>query len=182
MESNLDLLENYKIFKDNNGNSYVSCEVDDIHYTVRIRSKELRDILSLKAARKGLISIKQTVNKIIEELEAESILATDIEEVNIRYAMRGNAIYIYLGDGDYLVKISDEGVKRTRNKAVRFIHSKLRGKLAYKKEAKGNLELFWKYVPICNEKDRLLFLTFLLNCCFPAVSYTHLTLPTSDLV
>lgn len=171
MKNILDLLGDHGIFKDSIGNIYVSIEVDGTYYTTRLRSKELRDLLSIIVARKGLVSIKKTVNEIIEKLEAEAILATEVEEVNLRYSMRDGALYISLADRDYLVKISDEGIKRIRNRNIKFVYSKHRGKIAYKKEAKGNLERLWKYVPIRNKNSRLLFLVGLLNCCFPDTDY-----------
>lgn len=174
MKAKSDLLGVYKVIKDKIGNNYVTCEVDEITRTFRIHSKEMREILTLKAARKELKPLKQLVNKAIEELEAKSVLATDIEEVNIRYAIRNNAIYVYLGDDDHLVKISEEGVKRTRNRSVRFIYSKHRGKLAYKKGTKNMkrfLNLLWRYIPVSNEEDQLLLLAYLLDCCFPDTDY-----------
>lgn len=175
MKGHSDLLGNYKSIKTANGNSYIVCEVDEVTRVVRLPSKELREIIAFKAAKKGLKSLKQVVNKSIEELEAKSVLVQTTAEVNIRYAMRDNAIYIYLGDDDYLTKISKEGVKRTRNKSVMYVHSKHRGKLAYKNDGKGNfknfMKLFWRYVPVRNEEDQLILLTYLLDCCFPDTDY-----------
>lgn len=162
------------------GTRYIELKVNDIALVVSNGSKELHELICLKAIEKGIKPNKTTINQIIEELEAESIQTATIKEVHKRYALVNGALYINTGNDDSWIKISKEEIKHLKSKLVKFAFSKHRGKLAYNREIKRSfkrfIKLLRKYVPVKNEEDLLLLLVYMVDSCFPDTDYQILVI------
>lgn len=162
------------------GKRYTEVIVKDDPLVVLNGSKESRELICLKAIEKGLKPNRPTINQIIEELEAESILSATTMEVHKRYALVNGALYINTGIDNFRIKISKEGIKRVRSKLVKFVFSKHRGKLAYNWEIKRSfkrfIKLLRKYAPVKDEEGLLLLITYMVDSCFPDTDYQILVI------
>lgn len=175
-----EILGIYTPIIDKVGNRYTELKVNDIAHVVLNSSKELHELICLKAIEKGIKPNKTKINQITEELEAESIKTATTMEVHKRYASVNGALYINTGNDDSLIRISKEEIKHINRKSVKFAFSKHRSRLAYNREIKSNfkrfIKLFRKYVPVKNDEDLLLLLVYMLDSCFPDTDYQILVI------
>ena len=171
MEFKSESIGKVEIINDKDSSKYLGIRLQGASHLVSMPSNELTNIIALALIDKGIKPSSNLIKKTTEELEAFSFRVQDIEEVHTRYAIKKDCLYIRLGDGDMLLKISEKGIKRLKNKNIRFKYSKHINKLPYQDEAEGNLELFWKYASVSSEEDKLLLLVYLINACLPDTNY-----------
>ncbi|MDP3281447.1 MAG: hypothetical protein Q8M57_10450 [Nitrosomonas sp.] len=117
---------------------------------------------------------KTRITGIIDELKALAIQVEDKEDVNTRYTMRNDCLYIYRGSGNRQIKITKDkknGIKCLKGSRIKFRSSKYISELDYQPEANADFSLFWKYVPVSNKNSQLLLTAFMLNACFPDHEY-----------
>lgn len=174
MEFQLETLGNCEIIKDKAGNKYFVTVLNDVQRVVPIPSEDLSDTIRLILSDKGESLSKQKINSITEELRALALQVEDEKEVNLRYTMRNDCLYINRGKGDRQIKIlkkKKNGIRCVKGRKIKFRSSKYIGELNYRHRLKGDFSLFWKYAPFLNENDQLLLLTFMVNACFPNNEY-----------
>lgn len=175
MQFQSELFGKFEIIKDKNGNKYFVDVLNDVQRVALIPSEELCDLITLRLIEKKEKPIKSRITSIIEELRALAIQVEDKEDVNTRYTMRNDCLYIYRGLGDRQIKITKnkkKGIRGVRGRRVKFRSSKYIGELDYQPKVEADFSLFWKYVlPVSNKNSQLLLTAFMVNACFPDHEY-----------
>ncbi|MBX9894557.1 MAG: hypothetical protein K2Y09_05160 [Nitrosomonas sp.] len=162
------------IVKDKDGNKYFVYVLNDVQRVVPIPSEELCDLIMLVLREKKEKSSKQKIGSIIDELRALASQVEGTEEVNTRYVICNNCLYINSGKGDRQIRISKKkknGVECVKGRKNKFRSSKYIRELDYQHNAKADFDLFWEHAPVSNENDQLLLLAFMVNACFPNNEY-----------
>lgn len=174
MKFQSELFGKFEIIKDKNGNKYFVDVSKEIQRVAPIPSEELCDLITMRLIEKKEKASKTRINGIIDELRALAIKVEDKEDVNTRYTMRDDCLYINRGSGDRQIKITKDkknGIHRIKGRRVKFRSSKHIGELDYQHHVDADFNLFWKYAPVSNENDRLLLMAFMVNACFPNNEY-----------
>ncbi len=174
MRFKLELLGEFEIIKDKDGNKYFVSVLNDVQRVVLIPSEELCDLIMLKLMEKAEKSSKQKINSIIDELRALASQVEDTEEVNTRYTISNNCLCINRGKGDRQIRISKEkknGIKCVKGRKNKFRSSKYIGELDYRHDVDADFDLLWNYASVSNKNDQLLLLAFMVNACLPNNEY-----------
>lgn len=174
MQFQLELFGKFEITKDKNGNKYFVYVFNEIQRVALIPSEELCDLITLRLIDKKEKLSKTRINSIIDELKALAIQVEDKEDVNTRYTMRNDRLYINRGSGDRQIKITKDkknGIQCVKGRRVKFRSSKYIGELDYQPKVKADFSLFWKYVSVSNKNDQLRLTAFMVNACFPNHEY-----------
>ncbi|MBK7491762.1 MAG: hypothetical protein IPI17_06970 [Nitrosomonas sp.] len=174
MQFQLDPFGKCEIIKDKVGNKYFVYVLNDVQRVVLLPSEELCDIIMLVLREKKEKSSKQKISSIIDELRALAFEVEDTEEVNTRYTIRNDYLYINRGKGDRQIRISKEkknGIKCVKGRKNKFRSSKFISELDYRHNVKADFNLFWEHAPVSNENDQLLLVAFMVNACLPDNEY-----------
>lgn len=174
MQFQSELFGKFEIIKDKNGNKYFVDVLNDVQRVALIPSEELCDFIMQKFIEKKEKASKTRITGIIDELRALAIQVEDKEDVNTRYTMRNDCLYINRGSGNRQIKITKDkknGIQCVKGRRIKFRGSKYISELDYQPEAKADFSLFWKYVPVSNKNNQLLLTACMVNACFPDHEY-----------
>lgn len=115
-----------------------------------------------------------TYKEVSDYLYSKAIHEGKTLQLWLRVAMVDNVIYYDLGDGQRAVKIDKAGWEITHKAPIRF--KRFTHQLLQAEPIEGNLEEVLDFVNLKNEKDRLLYLTYLVTALNPIIPRVLLTL------
>lgn len=163
-------------FKDNFKIAWVTYKVNGHKETYMVDSSEY--ILRISKLHFDLFKTgisRSTINIILDTLTSKAIFTGKEEEIFLRIAEKGDAIYYDLTNNYFeSIKISDNGwevIKKNEVLFKRYNHHKAQ---CYP-EKNGDIKRLFKYLNI-NSDNILLFIVYLISCFIPNIQHPSLIL------
>lgn len=167
-----------ELWKNQFGELFITIKLDENrHKHYPLKSSHAKAYITKALMSFGVTNkLKQNVENILAQLEAEAFL-NDVEyETNLRVAGHNGSIYIHLRDKeDTIIEVDAEGWRKTQSPPVRFVETQHLKALPYPIQ-NGKIEDIDQLLNVESVQDRNMILSWAFNALFPTGPYPILML------